>query len=130
MDISIPIIIITIIYILYQNDFFGKCYTHTKIPLSVSCNSNDISCKMYNHRDIFAKCNYLCINKYPNSIYNEDTHSIKNNIHSCQCKLIDEFTSIKNYDTPILGKTINNDTNNRDNIEKIQYDRLDSLIFG
>jgi hypothetical protein len=136
MDISIQTIILTllafyIIYIITKKNNNNIIYT-------VSCNEEDISCKMYNHRDITSKCTAMCHIKFPDSDFN-DNHTFKDNIHACECvpktdktDNVEKFVPMKDFDTPILGEHVGTDVlfSDRNYTEKQNHDRFSSLIFG
>jgi hypothetical protein len=127
MNIQIQTILfaIVVIYILYT-------LSKSK-ELKVSCTvlQDDPTCTMYNHRDINSKCSAMCKLKYPDSSYN-NTHTFENNTHTCDCVNKENFTSLQNFDTPILGTQVTDDSlfSNRNYVEKQEYNRLNSLIFG
>lgn len=121
---------IIIAFIVYNTIYTNKKNT-TKY--TVTCDSKDISCKMYNHLDIDSKCTSMCLKKYPNSTFDGNHTELPDGSHKCECTPEKEqFISIGDFDKPILGNTIQTDLlfSNRNYVEKVQKDRLQKLIFG
>lgn len=125
------ILILISLYIIYNiyNTIKPKTIAYCKVS-----NSNP-SCKMYNSRDINTKCSAMCVLEHPESSYN-GKYELKGDIHICECKTKnkEKFMSIKQstINKPILGEKIKSDSlfSNRNYVEKVQGDRLKSLIFG
>ena len=103
------ILLTILIYIIYILFFNNNAYL-------VSCNSDNPSCKMYNHRDITSKCNSMCSVKNPNYIFN-DNHTYKNGIHTCECIVKETFINERKI-------------KDQDQTEKFEEQRLHTLIFG
>jgi hypothetical protein len=89
-------------------------------PFEVSCNNNDLECKMYNHRDAEAKCERLCQSESPTSFYTGEyiQDKMKN---TCQCAehLREEFSS-----------EIYNKDYQKNVFDEQKYNNYHKLIFG
>lgn len=102
----------------------------------VKCNiDSNISCKMYNQRDINSKCSSMCLGQNPKYIFT-GKHKQVNNEHICECDYINEkftldFTNI-NENPDILPDVVPSDVkfSDRSYLEKEQEKRYGGLIFG
>jgi hypothetical protein len=115
-------------FLIYKNSDLTK--------KTVSCNSDiDVSCKMYNSRDIKSKCSSMCSKENPKYIFTGE-YNKKYNEHTCGCEIPKEQFTLDYTDaheTPdILPDTVPDDSkfSNRDYLEKEQENRYNKLIFG
>lgn len=106
-------------------------------PYKLTCDeSKDISCRMYNHRDINSKCTSLCQSRPQGPLLFNGNHTAVGGIHTCECApIIEHFTlDFSNINTNIqtLQDPLPSDAkyNDRNVLEQHQQDRLKNLIFG
>ncbi len=100
--------------------------------MKVSCNmSEDDSCKMYNQRDIQSKCQFLCVQKNKDYIFNGNSLK-KGDIQICECiEAPEKFTDFGNNPDILPDKVPNDEAfSDRNFVEKTQEDRFHKLIFG
>lgn len=106
-------------------------------PYKLKCDeSKDVSCKMYNHRDINSKCTSLCQSRPQGPLLFNGNHTAVGGIHTCECApAVEHFTlDFSNITTNIqpLQDPLPTDAkyNDRNVLEQHQQDRLKNLIFG
>lgn len=123
--------------------FMTSSPKHKQSTFTVSCDStSDISCKMYNHKDISNKCTGLCKSKDTNSLF-ANKYSKQNDIYSCECTSSPELTNetVTNIIQQPVKEQFSNDDKHRDSDNNITYSdrnyieqqnesRLKKLIFG
>ena len=126
------ILTVTILGYLYyskrENMFFD--------PLTSKCNANtDVSCNLYNHRDIKSKCNSLCANNHKGTIYNDNhTFNKETGDHTCECITPEHFTTdfslVSNLGDKILDTKILEDETDRNTRDQQFEKRYKDLVFG
>jgi hypothetical protein len=99
----------------------------------MKCDSKvDISCKMYNHRDINSKCTTLCSLKGELMKFNGN-HRVEDGVHTCECKeipIVEMFSDVDTSNIKLEGVKTDERFNDRDILEKHEQKRLQNLIFG
>lgn len=125
------LIIIVFIYYFKNTIINGKVNEN----ITVSCNESDISCKMYNPRDIQSKCQSLCVQENPKYVFT-GTHKQIDSKHTCECsypieKFTLDFTNVGEH-PDILPDVVPSDMkfSDRNYLEKEEGKRYHDLIFG
>jgi hypothetical protein len=106
-------------------------------PYKLTCDeSKDISCRIYNHRDINSKCTSLCQSHPQGPLLFNANHTAVGGIHTCECiPIVEHFTldfsnitsNVQTLQDPLPS---DNKYNDRNVLEQHEQDRLKNLIFG